>query len=115
MAVSLVSTSLGDNEAFGRVIELAYQAPSLCKDNHDHSPCILMTAPHIHVSPLFSSLMVSYARFDCHGAGLDSQGRCLALNFQGHCAMWQHVLRLHQCVFMCVREEEEEEEREANN
>lgn len=60
-----------------------------------------MFVSHIQVRPLFSSLMVNCAPFDLSGQVCKARTVVLfsPLFFQGHCAMWQHVLRyLQLCV-----------------
>lgn len=88
--VSLVSTPLGDNRAFGRVSALAQQVSGPYKDTHDCSLCTLMIAPKIHVSLFF--IAQSRARFDLSG------------HREKHGPMWQQTLKFFQvCVCICVK------------
>lgn len=91
--VSLVSTPLGDNRAFGRVSALAQQVSGLYKNTHDCSLCILMITSKIHVSLFF--IAQSHARFDLSG-----QGSCVFLR-ETQCGSkrWSSF----RCVCICVK------------
>lgn len=92
-SVSLVSTPLGDNRAFGRVSALAQQVSGLYKNTHDCSLCILMITSKIHVSLFF--IAQSHARFDLSG-----QGSCVFLR-ETQCGSkrWSSF----RCVCICVK------------